>query len=189
MIDDVPHTIVFTSLAVLEDSVKAAHKYLSMHGRDLLQLVRGSHLILNPGSECAKQLLPAEIEAILDGSAGRGYATKVIEKETTVELGQPAVFPTHVADTLRSVFRSRRRVRAAYLALCAWPESGERHLIVGIDTTDDWERLMQDLSSALRTSTQPDEIIDFVRMDGASPLADYMRSTRPIYKRKILGLF
>jgi hypothetical protein len=60
--------------------------------------------------------------------------------------------------------------------------------MVGIDATGDWDALMRDVSSALSTLARPDEIVDFIRMDGSS-VAQYMRRTRPFYKRKLLGLF
>ena len=81
-----------------------------------------------------------------------------------------------MTDALSPVLHSRKDVRAAYLALCSWPESGEQHLIVAIDASGDWETLMRDVSSALKVSARPDEIVDFVRMDDSS-LASYMRRT------------
>ena len=118
----------------------------------------------------------------------RGYATHTVEKDTEVLLGQPAQFPTHLTDAMSSVFRSRKEVRAAYLALCSWPESGEQRLIVGIDATGDWDALMRDVSSALNAAARPDDIVDFVRMDD-SPIVAYLRRTQPFYRKKLLGLF
>lgn len=184
----VPHTAVFTSLAVLQEYVRAEQKYISMLGRDLLNLVRGSHLILNPRADYGKQIVPEEIDAILSGAVATGYATHVLQKETQVLLGQPAQPPTHLTDALSSLFQARKDVRAAYLALCSWPESGEQHLMVGIDATGDWGALMRSASSALKASARPDEIVDFVSMDDSS-LAQYLRRTRPFYKKKFLGLF
>lgn len=182
------HTAIFSSLAVLQDSVQAEHRYISMLGRDLLNLMRGSHLILNPGARYGKQILPEEIEAILSGAATRGYATNVIKKDTKILLGQPSKVPTHLTDALSAAFRSRRDVRAAYLALCSWPESGEKHLMVGIDASGDWDTLMRAASAAVAAAARPEEMVDFVKMDDSS-VASYMRSTQPFYKKKLLGIF
>lgn len=187
-VEGVPHTVVFSSLAVLRGFLQVEQKYISMLGRDLLNLMRGSHLILNPGADYGKQILPQEIEAILNGAAVRGYATRVMQEDTQVLLGQPAAYPNELVDALSSVFRSRKEVRAAYLALCAWPQSREQQLMVGIDTSGDWEPLMRDISAALRTSGSRDVVVDFVQMNDSS-VAQYMRTTRPFYKKKLLGLF
>jgi len=187
-LNGVAHTAVFSSLAVLQNFVRSEHKYLSMLGRDLLSLVRGSHLILNPGADYGKQILPGEIDDILSGAAVRGYATHVVKEDTRVLLGQPSKPPTHLTVALSSVFQSRKDVREAYLALCSWPESGEQHLIVGIDTTGDWDALMSDVSAALRASARPNEIVDFVKM-GDSSFEHYLRGIPPFYKKKWLGIF
>jgi hypothetical protein len=187
-LNGVAHTAVFSSLAVLQEFVQTEHKYVAMLGSDLFNLMRGSHLILNPGADYGKQILPGEIDAILSGAAARGYATQILEEDTQVRLGQPSTPPTHLTLALSAVFQSRKEVRAAYLALCSWPKSGDQHLMVGIDATGDWDALMRDVSSALKVSARPDEIVDFVRM-ADSPVAPYMRQSRPFYKKKLFGLF
>lgn len=187
-VSGIPHTVVFSSLAVLQTFVQAEQQYISMLGRDLLSLMRGSHIILNPGAEFGKQILPEEIEFILSGAAVRGYETHVAERDTEVRLGQPAKFPAHIAEALSAVFRSRKDVRAAYLALCAWPKSREVHLMVGIEASGEWSSLMTQSVAALKGSARSDEIVDFVPMDD-SPIAQYMRETPPFYKKKLFGLF
>jgi hypothetical protein len=183
-----PHTAIFSSLSVLRTCIRAEHRYVSILGRDLFELMRGTHLVLNPGAAYGKQILPNEIEAILNGSAARGYTSKVIEKATQVMLGQPAEYPQHLTEALAARFRSDKQVRAAYLALCSWPESGEQFLMIGLDAEGNWEALMRAVTATLREVAKPNETVDFVRMDQSS-FADYLRSTRPFYKRKRFGLF
>ncbi len=184
----VSHTAVFSSLAVLQGFIEAEHKYVSMLGRDLFTLVRGSHVILNPGASYGKQILPAEIESILDGSAARGYATNVVKKDTPILLAQPTNFPHHLTEALSELFQAKKQVSAAYLALCSWPETGEQHLLIGLDPIVDWPALMRDVTSVLQKVAKPDEIIDFVRMD-ESGVAQHLRKTRPFYKKKVFGIF
>jgi len=187
-IDGVLHTAIFSSLTLLRQHIDSEHKYISMMGRDLLTLMRGSHLILNPGAAYGKQILPDEIEAILSGAAERGYVSRVVEADTRVLLGQPAKYPHHITDALAFLFRSRKEVRRAYLALCAWPDTGEQHLIIGLDATGDWDILMRDITSMLQKAARPNEIVDIIRMDD-SAVSDYLQGTRPFYRRKLFGLF
>jgi hypothetical protein len=44
------------------------------------------------------------------------------------------------------------------------------------------------VTSALKSSARPDDIVDFVRMADSS-VAQYMRRTSPFYRKKLLGIF
>lgn len=70
-IDGVEYTPIFSSLARLRAVLKAEGTYLAMQGRNLLEIMRGSHLVLNPGSPFGKQFFPQEIEAMLNGDIFR----------------------------------------------------------------------------------------------------------------------
>lgn len=65
-----------------------------------------------------------------DGSGGS-------RAEQKVQLG-PANPPKRLTDALSEVLSSRRDVQAAYIAECLWP-SGEKHLMVGIETNADYQ--------------------------------------------------
>jgi len=67
-IGDISYVPVFTSMPRLEAVIRQPRRYVSLLGRDFFQIVRGSHVILNFGSEYGKQFVPSEIDAMLDGS-------------------------------------------------------------------------------------------------------------------------
>lgn len=188
-IDGVLHTAIFSSQAALSAVLQTERKFISMLGRNLFELMRGSHLILNPGLPYGKQFLPDEIEAMLDGTAVRGYSTQVLQEETRVLLGQPSDYPRHLTDALAALFRSRKEVEAAYLGLCAWPDADERpHVVIGIDMQGAREALMPAVMSTIRGVARQGEIVDVVGMDSSS-FGAYLRTTKPFYKRKRFGLF
>jgi hypothetical protein len=70
-IDGVAHTPIFSSLARLRAVLQSERTYLAMQGRNLLEILRGSHLVLNPGSPFGKQFFPQEVEAMLNGEIFR----------------------------------------------------------------------------------------------------------------------
>jgi hypothetical protein len=70
-IDGVAHTPIFSSLARLRAVLQSERTYLAMQGRNLLEILRGSHLVLNPGSPFGKQFFPQEVEAMLSGEIFR----------------------------------------------------------------------------------------------------------------------
>ena len=61
---------IFTSTDRIFDEgiIKDKVKFLELTGKDLFKMLTGKTLIINPYSEYAKEILPAEIEKILDGS-------------------------------------------------------------------------------------------------------------------------
>jgi hypothetical protein len=67
-IGDIAYVPVFSSMPRLEAVIREPRRYVSLLGRDFFQIVRGSHVILNFGSEYGKQFVPSEIDAMLDGT-------------------------------------------------------------------------------------------------------------------------
>ena len=61
---------IFTSTDRIFDEgiIKDKVKFLELTGKDLFKMLTGKTLIINPYSEYAKEILPVEIEKILDGS-------------------------------------------------------------------------------------------------------------------------
>lgn len=64
------HIPVFTSLNRVfdQDIMKEKVSYISLKGQDLFSMTKGSTFILNPYSPYHKELLPAEIEQLMNGT-------------------------------------------------------------------------------------------------------------------------
>ncbi|MBC8131711.1 MAG: enhanced serine sensitivity protein SseB C-terminal domain-containing protein [Deltaproteobacteria bacterium] len=156
---------------------------------DFLPIINGSAVLLNPASDFGKQFAPAEIAALLDGSIFAPHSSRTTTQAEEVFLGQPADYPTHVTDALAKYFRRRSDVRAAYLALFANPATGDPpHTLIGVDTTGPWKEVAGEAGIVLAGVCRPDEVVDFIQIDD-SGVSDYLRGTKPFYKKKILGLF
>jgi len=187
-IEGVPHTPVFSSLARLRTVLSAEQKYIAMNGRQLLELVRDSCLILNPGSPYGKQFLPQETVDLLSGDIFRGYSTRTVKEATKVLLGQPAQYPTHITDALKERFRGLRTVKAAYLAQCLMPESGEPpHTLVGVVVSGEFRSVVTTIMDTIKRVAKEGDIVDVVRIDDPHPegVAEYLlKETQPFYKRR-----
>jgi SseB protein C-terminal domain/SseB protein N-terminal domain len=185
-IEGVLHTPVFSSLEMLQAVLETERKYVSMLGRDLLELVRGTHLVLNPGSSHGKLFIPREIDEILSGSIFQGYAEQVIQQNTRVLLGQPepGEYPHHLTDALSTFFRANPAVRAAYLAQCAWPDTQESaHTLIGVDTLADPDALMPAIMEVIQQVALEQDVVDLVLIDD-SELSKYMlEQTQPFFTR------
>jgi SseB protein C-terminal domain len=110
---------------------------------ELLKITRGARLILNPGSDFGKELLPEEVESIIDGSILRPRESYVVDRPTQVMLGQPARYPTELVEVLKRVFKRHDGVRAAFLAHFVNPaKDATAHTLIAIDAAGDWDRIV-----------------------------------------------
>jgi hypothetical protein len=98
---------VFTSTDRIFDNgvIKEKVPFLAMKGADLFGLAKGAKYILNPYSDYGKELLAEEVANMLDGTVLNAKHKQItIERETQVLLGQPAIYPQKVVDSLRTLF-------------------------------------------------------------------------------------
>ena len=179
---------VFTSTKRMFDKgvVKKEVTYLAVKGADLFNFTKGSTLILNPYSDYGKELLPEEIQDLLDGTILQDrLKTMTIEKDTSILLGQPANYPTAMVNSLKDLFSRRPAVVAGYLALIQYKEKNEPpHYIIGIKTEGDASSITDEAGFTAKQSLKPEEFVDLVQIQQDSPITDYMlNQTTPFYLR------
>ena len=179
---------VFTSTDRIFDKgiIKEQVNFLEMKGKDLFEMTKGATFILNPYSDYGKELLPNEIQSLLGGTILTDSAkTLTIEKESPIQIGQPAVYPTEIVSSLTKLFTERQTVKAAYLGWIYNPESGEPpHYIFGLDAEGDIQSLTQEAGFTAKQFLKSDEFVDFIRIDNKGGLSDYFtKSTTPFYKK------
>lgn len=183
-VDGVPHVPVFSSTTRIETFAQEPAHFVGLPARDLFEMLAGSHVVLNPGADYGKQLVPDEIQALVDGSMFSSHSPYAAEEETPVLMGQPAEVPHHVTEALGRFFAIRENVRAAYLALYHDPARHERPVVlVGIDAAGDWDALVGEASLVLRRVTRRDDAVELVRI-GDSDVSRYMvEETEPFFRR------
>jgi hypothetical protein len=195
-IEGVPHTPVFSSPTRVSAFFRQGAQYMSLAALDLFEIVRGAHVILNPGSDFGKQFTPDEIAGIQDMSIFAPRSREVVQEARQVLLGQPSDYPHHITGPLSSFFAKKKAVRAAYLAHMHDPKSGVApHTLIGVevDAGADYDRLMGEVALVMDGTAKKDEIVDFIRIDrdgGEQGLSSYMTGeTKPFYRRRWLGIF
>ena len=172
--DGAQYLPVFSSLPRMQKFVKQETKFLSIRGRDLLDITRGASVILNPASEYGKELSAQQILQLLDGP-GAGIPQYAIEED----------YPTALVETLASVFGTRPDVVSAWMVKVGFDDRpGERHPLVGIemDTSGNWKSLITAIEEAAQVQV-PGLVFDIHRVDRINPigLTEALLKSRPIY--------
>ena len=166
---------VFSSLARMQDYIKQESKYLSINGRDLLDLTRGGPVILNPASEYGKELTANQVRQLLDGMT------------PTPALTGEAPYPIALVDMLTGLFATRPDIETAWMIQVAETDNpGQPHPLVGIETaaSAQWPALMQAIAAAAQAQL-PDLAFDVQRVDRANPggMTGALLQAEPFYRR------
>jgi hypothetical protein len=157
--DGAQYLPVFSSLPRMQEFVKQESKYLSIKGRDLLDITRGAPVTLNPASEYGKELSAREVLQLLDGP-GAGVP----------QLSSEDSYPEPLVMALLSVFETRPEVIAAWMIQVGFADrDADRHPLVGIETTGDWQILMQAIEVAAQVHV-PGMVFDLQRVDRTNPI-------------------
>ncbi len=172
---------VFSSLTRLQTYARKEVPYLALNGRALFQMTKGALLVLNPGSQYGKELLPEEIANLIAPVPQQ----VTIDAPTDVLIGQPAVYPHALVDGLKSAFAARPDVLTAYLIQIAFPQAGhDPHPMIGIEHTGAWDDICKDVVR-VATAAVPGMQVDLIPIDRAAPvtLTEALLKTQPFYQR------
>ena len=179
---------VFTSTGKIFDKgiIKEEVPFLEMKGEDLFNLAKGATFVLNPYSDYRKELLPNEVESILNGTVLTESHKKItVEKETNVQIGQPSNYPTEIVNSLRILFANKPTVKKAYLGWIYNPASGEPpHFIFALDIEGDTQSITNEAGFTAKQHLKQEDIIDFIQIDNNGGLSEYfLKQTKPFYER------
>jgi hypothetical protein len=170
-----PYHPVFSAVSRLKEFVDDDAQFMGMAGRQLFMAAKGAQFLLNPGSECGKELTADEIASALARSNDRARAA----------IGPPAVYPHGLVDSLSALFATRPEVKAAHLVQIAFEGQNEPpHPLIGVDHDGDWQALSQVIGEVLKEA-QTDTVIDMIAIDRAQP-TDVMQAllkTPPFFAR------
>jgi hypothetical protein len=169
---------VFTALSRLQNFVQQDVQHLAIAGRTLFEASRGALFLLNPASECGKELSAEEIATLIGPSASQ---------PVRVKIGQPAVYPEALVAALKTLFAQSPEVVGAHLIEIAVEGSDEPpHPMIGVETEGDWQGLSQAMGEVMKT-TPLETVVDMLAIDRAEPtgIMQALLQTPPFYKREI----
>lgn len=179
---------VFTSIPKIFDKgiIKENVSFTQINATELFRLTKGSKLFLNPFSDYGKELLPNEIERILDGSIlGSNSATKEIQKDTKIQIGVPSVYPNEIIEEMNILFRNINTVKSAFVAWINVPISGEpAHYIFALDVDDNYRETVAEAGKIVEKYISKNGFADFIRLESKGGLSDYfINEATPFYQR------
>jgi hypothetical protein len=169
---------VFSSLVRMQDYVKQDSKYLSMKGRDLLELTRGAPVILNPASEYGKELTAEEVGQLLNPVQRSGPPRTVIGE---------ADYPMPLVEALNRVFAARPEVEGAWMIQVTFADRAqEPHPLVGVETDNksDFRQLVDAIQQEAENAV-PGLVFDVQRIDRHTPnsLTEALLQVPPFFTR------
>lgn len=194
--DGTPVIPVFSSLATLQRAISQESKYMKLPARAFFEMTRGEGVFLNPRSDYGKEFVPEEIEAMLAEGTGRLPQTRVVEEETQVLVGVPAVVPDRLLKELSAWFAKCPGVSRAFLVLMHDPSVDDKpHYLVGVEMSGDVQEVMRG-AGLVAADTSPDgQAVDLMRLgQNDKGLDSHIRSQfTPFYvrsmKQKLKGMF
>lgn len=179
---------VFTSTNRIFDKgiVKDQVPFISMKGQDLFGFTKGATFILNPYSDYGKELIPQEIESLLNGSIFEKTNEMEITEDTEVLLGQPSNYPTKLVNEMCTLFKKEMSVKSAYLATIKMEKSKKvPHLIIAIDVEGNMSKISGKAGALAEKIIGKEEIIDFIKIEKNNGISEYfINQTKPFYNRK-----
>lgn len=179
---------LFTSTNRIFDKgvVKEQVPFMAIKGQDLFDFTRGATFILNPYSDYGKELIPQEIESLLNGSIYKQNNEMTIQSDTEVQIGQPANYPDKLVNELKLLFKNRPFVKAAYLAAIKMDKKEKLpHLVIAIDLEGELRDISKEAGPLAEKFLDKNEIVDFMQIDNKGGISDYfIGQTKPFYERQ-----
>ncbi len=176
---------IFTTRARLDHFAgRQTTPHFAIVGRALFECAVDADFVLNPNTDCGKELRAREIAFWLNPSA---QARRALAKNPPLaQLSEPSVYPGKLIDAFRILFANRSDVVAAHLLYVAFSDRAEpAHPLIGIQTVGDWAKIAGEVSE-LAAAIMPEIIIDLVPLGGRETdegLAASLRKVAPFYER------
>ena len=178
---------VFTSKTKIFDKgvIKEQVHISEIMGKDLFILTKGATLLLNPYSDYGKEFFPHEIDQILDIASDAGVEKIVVKKETEIQIGQPAVYPQQMVDTLSQIFATKPSVKSAYIAWIFNPSANEPpHYLIAIEGEGDLQPIKNEAGNRAYQFLDGKGFLDMIELTSKSGLYSYfVNDSKPFYVR------
>ncbi|WP_303311722.1 enhanced serine sensitivity protein SseB C-terminal domain-containing protein [Hymenobacter sp. BT730] len=179
---------VFSSLdRVYENgAVSGDVAYMLVPGIDFFRMVQGAECVLNPFSPFGKLLTVPELEDLLAGNLTDNGPQTGPDGDKQVSLGQPEERPEALIHAVRVFCASHPAIETVYLAQLTVEDSPTPpRLLLGFTIDNEDTSLFPEMGPIVQGHLQQDQTIDLMLINPSAddPLANYFRSTEPIYQR------
>lgn len=113
------------------------------------------------------------------------FAEKVVEKNTTIKLGEPLFYPTELVQAISDCLRKHKNVKAAYFQIKE--EEGEFSYLLVLDIRGEKGELFQNIGDAAAKYLDG-MYLDMMLCDKGLG-REVARKTKPVYRKKRFGIF
>lgn len=186
-VDGTNYLPIFTSVSRIQKMIDHEVTYAGVNGKEFLRMTAGAPILLNPGSDYGKEILPDEAAAIVDGSIFNMAEKQTLPKGSTYIIGEPKIYPTELVDALSALFRKSKQVKRAWLAqiMIVDSDSGPSTLI-GIETDADIGSIANEAHTVLQHVEIPSPPVDFVDVRPGTEFSEHFLEQEPFYSRSLL---
>jgi len=179
--DGNPIIPIFSSIVELGEGSEEMN-YICIDAKTLFQSAEGQTFVLNPLSDYGKELLPSEIESLLDGSLFENFKPGKIEKGQKISIGQPEIYPRKLIEQLKLLFTESDGLQAAYLAeIWNEKEDAKPHLIIAIKGRGDFSKVISAAGYIVQSLYEEDDYVDFYVIDDSGEISMYFEDVEPFY--------
>lgn len=179
---------IFTSTNRIFDKGVVKHQvpFIAMKGQDLFKFTKGESFILNPYSDYGKELVPLEIEELLNGTIFNRSNEVTIEKNTPMQIRQLVKYPEGLLSALCELFKKRPIVRAAYIAeVRIKGDVNLPHLLIGLEIDGHLSEISKEAGPLAEKFLEKNEVVDFMQISDNGGASEYfLKKTKPFYLKK-----
>lgn len=160
-------------------------RYASLPARTFFEITKGSHLVLNPGSQVFKTFTLQEVERLLSGQLLEVEKEFQVRNDAKFFIGRPVEIPNGLLEQLAKFFSVEDAVMRAWLAWYHTPEVAKVPgylLAIATSRAVDFRALAGRVSVVIKEVGIGGHYCDVVRFDGTG-LTNYFRSEEPFYSK------
>lgn len=157
--------------------------------RQIVEQVSDANFVLNPGSDYGREIMAADVRAMLAGdfaaaASGAGEDDEGAETPLPAAIGRPSPAPTHLTGPLAKLFAGIPEVRAAHIGQSLFPDSyGTKRLVIGVAADGDVDAVFDRMGEVLDQVARPTDVIDFVPVPGSTLDGYFERDANPFYRK------
>ena len=117
----------------------------------------------------------------------KGHSDHVITEDTKVNIGDPAVYPTEMAEAMKNYAKKQKNINAMWLKLME--NNGEKSFLITVDFTGDRSQTFDGIAAAAKPHIPQGMFIDMISAE--EKIAESIVGDEPFYKKKkgLFGLF
>ena len=183
VVEEEEYIPAFSTVERIKEGVGGGFTYVGVPLPDLLEMIQGEKLMLNPGAQVGKEFTLEELEFIMEMVPRVTEGFERLEPEGEVLIGEPEVYPDKLVEKLTALFKTLPQVQRAWVANVMIPSEDEKpHSLVALEVSEDIEGIVKQAAAVSMALTVPDPPVDYLEVTGEGGLEEYfLEEGAPFY--------